>query len=121
MDRFSLKRVTEGKNAFRKLKTFHEDHIALYTTNICQNKMSKIRIKTLEREKVILDHYSNLSSLQKTDQIANLEYFCIQMGCHTSTLDAEYFGKVPSPTLKEIQDFAYNESCLSISDILNKP
>ena len=107
MDRFSLKRVTEGKNAFRKLKTFHEDHIALYTTNICQNKMSKIRIKTLEREKVILDHYSNLSSLQKTDQIANLEYLCIQMGCHTSTFDAEYFGKVPSPTLKEIQDFAY--------------
>ena len=73
-------------------------------------KICDLHVQNPRKKKVILDHYSNLSSLQKTDQIANLEYLCIQMGCHTSTLDAEYFGKVPSPTLKEIQDFAYNES-----------
>ena len=44
------------RNAFRKLKAFHEDQIALYTSCIRNNKMNKIKAKTLKREEILLFH-----------------------------------------------------------------
>ena len=35
------------KSAFKKLKAFEEDEICLYTSNEAQNKMPKIKAKTL--------------------------------------------------------------------------
>ena len=106
-------------NAFRKLKTFHEEQIASYTTNICQNRMPKIKPQTLKREQKLLEHISKFSKLPKTDQIANIEYFSIEMGCYASNLDAKFFEKVPPPCPLDIQDSIFNESCLSLSEILS--
>ena len=42
------------KSAFKKLKAFEEDEICLYTSNVAQNKMPKIKAKTLRREKIVV-------------------------------------------------------------------
>ena len=42
------------KSAFKKLKAFQEDEICLYTSNVAQNKMPKIKAKTLRREKIVV-------------------------------------------------------------------
>ena len=115
MDRSKLKRVTQGSS--RKLKSFHEQQISLYTTSICQNKMNKIKPKTLKREKELLEQLQKFFSLEKADQIQNLDYFAVQIGCYTSDLNSEYFDKVPSPSLSEIQD-SEKDSFLSMRDIL---
>ena len=47
------------KSAFKKLKAFEEDEICLYTSNVAQNKMPKIKAKTLRR-----DPYKTLTSNQ---------------------------------------------------------
>ena len=91
-----------SKNALRKLKSFQEDQISLYTTNIVHNKMNKIKPKTLRREKELLEQLQNFYSLEKADQIQNLDYFATQIGCYTCDYNAEYFDKVPSPTLTRL-------------------
>ncbi len=42
------------KSTFKKLKAFEEDEICLYTSNVAQNKMPKIKAKTLRREKIVV-------------------------------------------------------------------
>ena len=44
------------KSAFKMLKAFEEDEICLYTSNVANNKMPKIKAKTLRREKMLLEH-----------------------------------------------------------------
>ena len=46
------------KSAFKKLKAFEEDEICLYTSNVAQNKMPKIKAKTLRREKMLMKHFN---------------------------------------------------------------
>ena len=53
--------------------------------------MNESKPKTLRREKELLDQLQKLYSLQKADQIQNLDYFAIQIGCYTFDLNAEYF------------------------------
>ena len=73
----------------------------------------KIKPKTLKREKELLEQLQKFYSLEKANQIQNLDYFATQIGCYTCDYNAEYFDKVPRPTLSEIQD-SEKESFLSI-------
>ena len=107
-----------AKNAYRKLKSFQEDQISLYTSCICNNKMNKIKPKTLEREENLIMHLENFCSLDKNDQINNLDYFATEIGCYASEYNADHFDKVPNLTLNEIQE-AEGYSFLSLKDILS--
>ena len=94
------------KSAFKKLKAFQEDEICLYTSNFAHNKMPKIKAKTL-REKMLLEHLNKFNNLKKEDQILNIDYFAVELGCYASDLDAKDYQKVPLPELSEIDE---NES-----------
>ena len=37
----------------------------------------------------------NFCSLDKNDQISNLDYFATEIGCHASEYNADHFDKVP--------------------------
>ena len=95
------------KSAFKKLKSFQEDEICLYTSHVSQNKMPKIKAKTLRREKMLMEHLNKFNNLKKQDQILNIDYFAVEIGCYASDLDAKSFEKVPPPELCEIEE---NES-----------
>jgi len=90
-----------------KLKAFEEDEICLYTSNVAQNKMPKIKAKTLRREKMLMEHLTKFNNLKKDDQILNIDYFAVELGCYASDLDAKSYEKVPPPELSEIEE---NES-----------
>ena len=55
--------------------------------------------------------------LRFMDQMGNLEYYCTEFGLYTSDKDASDYGKVPAPSLSEIQE-AQSESILSFREIL---
>ena len=63
------------KSAFRKLKDFEENEICLYTSNVAQNKMPKIKAKSLRREQKLMEHLNKFNNLKKEDQILNIDYF----------------------------------------------
>ena len=107
-----------AKNAYRKLKSFQEDQISLYTSCICNNKMNKIKRKTLEREENLIMNLQNFCSLNKNDQINNLDYFATEIGCYASEYNATSFSKVPNLTLSEIQE-SKADSFLNLKDILS--
>ena len=52
------------------------------------------------------------------DEIINLEYYCTEFGLYTSDKDASDFGKVPTPSVSEIQE-AEIDSILSFREVLN--
>ena len=106
------------KNAYRKLKSFQEAQIALYTSCICNNGMNKIKPKTLEREENLIMRLENYCDLDKIDQINNLDYFATEIGCYASDYNADYFGKAPNLTLNEVQEHE-GDSFLSLKDILS--
>ena len=58
------------------------------------------QIKALIKNEVI-------SAKRKEDQILNIDYFAVEIGCYASDLDAKSFEKVPPPELCEIEE---NES-----------
>ena len=66
--------------------------------------MNKIKPKTLEREENLIMHLENFCSLDKNDQINNLDYFATEIGCYASEYNADHFDKVPNLTLNEIQE-----------------
>ena len=51
------------------------------------------------------------------DQMGNLEYYCTEFGLYSVDKDASDYGKVPAPSLTEIQE-AQSESILSFREIL---
>ena len=104
------------KSAFRKLKGFEEDEICLYTSNVAQNKMPKIKAKTLRREQKLMEHLNKFNNLKKEDQILNIDYFAVEIGCYASDLDAKSYEKLPPPELNEIEE---NESDSKFDDIFN--
>ena len=78
--------------------------------------MNKIKPKTIEREQNLLMHLENFCSLDKNDQINNLDYFATEIGCYASEYNANHFDKVPNLTLNEIQE-SEGHSFLSLKDI----
>ena len=91
--------------------------ISAYTQSVCRNRMNKIKAKHLAREKVLMTKFLEYFNLEKTDQIENLEYFCVDIGCYTSNLTAESFKLAPTPSLQEIQEI--ESDYLGRTDILN--
>ena len=92
------------KSAFKKLKAFEEDEKCLYTSNVAQNKMPKIKAKTLRREEMLMKHFNKFNNLKKESQILNIDYFAVELGCYASDLDAKDYQKVPLPELSEIEN-----------------
>ena len=52
------------------------------------------------------------------DQISKLEFYCTEFGLYTSDKEASDFGKVPDPSLSEIQE-VQSASFSSFREILN--
>ena len=52
-----------------------------------------------------LIHFNNL---KKQDQILNIDYFAVEIGCYASDLDAKSFEKVPLPEISVIQESESN-------------
>ena len=105
------------KNAYRKVKEFHEDQIALYTQCVVCNQMNKVKLKYLNREKGLIECLEKFEDQSLEDKILSLEYHCIELGCYTSELDAADFGKIPNPELEEIQEIE-SASFLSFREVL---
>ena len=69
--------------------------------------MPKIKAKTLRREKMLMEHLKKFNNLNKQDQILNLDYFGVEIGCYASDLDAKCYQKVPLPEITEIEEYEY--------------
>ena len=80
--------------------------------------MNKIKPKTLEREENLIMNLQNFCSLNKNDQINNLDYFATEIGCYASEYNLTSFSKVPNLTLSEIQE-SEADSFLNLKDILS--
>ena len=52
------------------------------------------------------------------NEMSKLEFYCTEFGLYTSDLEASDFGKVPEPSLSEVQE-AESASFLSFREILN--
>ena len=57
--------------------------ISAYTQSVCGNRMNKIKSKHLAREKKLMTKFLEHFNLERTDQIENLEYFCVDIGFYT--------------------------------------
>ena len=57
-----------------------------------------------------MKHFNKFNNLKKEDQILNIDYFAVELGCYASDLDAKDYEKVPPPELNEIEE---NESVWS--------
>ena len=47
-----------------------------------------------------MEHLNKFNNLKKEDQILNIDYFAVEIGCYASDLDAKSYEKVPPPELK---------------------
>ena len=74
-----------------------------------KNGKPVFKLEKLDHEALFKNHNYN--------KILNLEYFCIELGCYTSELDAADFGKVLNPDLEEIQEIE-SASFLSFREVL---
>ena len=48
--------------------------------DVAQNKMPKIKAKTLRREQKLMEHFNKFNNLKKEDQILNIDYFAVEIG-----------------------------------------
>ena len=83
-----------------------------------KNRMPLIRKKYLDREKKLKELLNEFHDLTFEDQMSKLEFYCTQFGLYTSDKEASDFGKVPEPSLSEIQEFQ-SASFLSFREVLN--
>ena len=65
--------------------------------------MPKIKAKTLRREEMLMEHFNKFNNLKKEDQILNIDYLAVELGCYASDLDVKSYEKVPPPELNEIE------------------
>ena len=98
----------ESRNFVLRFST--STRLSHHVTHMNHNKMPKIKAKTLRREKMLLEHFNKFNNLKKEDQILNIDYFAVELGCYASDLDAKDYEKVPPPELNEIEE---NESVWS--------
>ena len=94
------------------------EYISKYTAQVTKNRMPLIRKKYLDREKKLKELLNEFHDLTFEDQMSKLEFYCTQFGLYTSDKEASDFGKVPEPSLSEIQEFQ-SASFLSFREVLN--
>ena len=104
--------------AYKKIKEFHSEYITQYTAKVAGNRMPKIKKIYLERESKLKESLKEFHDLTFDDQMSKLEFYCTEFGLYTSDMEASDFGKVPAPSLQEIQE-AQSDSFLSFSEVLN--
>ena len=81
-------------------------------------EISGFFFKYLQREKKLKELLDEFHDRTFKDQMVNLEYYCTEFCLYTSDFSASDFGKVPLPSLTEIQE-AQSDSILSLSEVLN--
>ena len=127
MDKVGFIKITEGLSStayydFRtfciKIKEFHNEYIAQYTAKVARNRMPKIKKIYLDRESKLKESLKEFHDLTFDDQMSKLEFYCTEFGLYTSDMEASDFGKVPAPSLSEIQE-AQSDSFLSLSEVLS--
>ena len=80
--------------------------------------MSLIKKKYLDREIKLKELLHEFHDLTFEDQMSKLEFYCTEFGLYTSDQEASDFGKVPEPSLSEVQE-VQSSSFLSFREILN--
>ena len=83
-----------------------------------RNRMPKIKKIYLERESKLKESLKEFHDLTFDDQMSKMEFYCTEFGLYTSDMEASDFGKVPAPSLSEIQE-AQSDSFLSFSEVVN--
>ena len=119
----------EGKNRKKSL-VYHildrkkGQNYELLIHTVCRNSIlsaldrKKLSALDLDRKKTLKELLNEFHDLTFEDQMSKLEFYCTQFGLYTSDKEASDFGKVPEPSLSEIQEFQ-SASFLSFREVLN--
>ena len=106
------------KKAFKILKEFHLEFISKYIAKVIKNKMPLIKPKYRNREIKLKELLHEFHDLTFEDQMSKLEFYCTEFGLYTSDQEASDYGKLPEPSLSEVQE-VQSVSFLSFREILN--
>ena len=71
-----------------------------------------------DREIKLKELLQEFYDLTFEDQMSKLEFYCTEFGLYTSDQEASDYGKVPEPSLSEVQE-VQSASFLSFREILN--
>ena len=66
------------------------------------------------------DGPSSFNNFKKEDQILNIDYFAVELGCYASDLDAKDYEKVPPPELNEIEEKESDSTSITFSMTLRR-
>ena len=64
---------------------------------------------------MLIENLTKFNNLKKEDQILNIDYFAVELGCYASDLDAKSYEKVPPPELSEIEENEYDSTSITFS------
>ena len=106
------------KKAYKILKEFHLEFISKYIAKVIKNKMPLIKPKYRDREIKLKELLHEFHDLTFEDQMSKLEFYCTEFGLYTSDQEASDYGKLPEPSLSEVQE-VQSASFLSFREILN--
>ena len=106
------------KKAYKILKEFHLEFISKYIAKVIKNKMPLIKPKYRNREIKLKELLHEFHDLTFEDQMSKLEFYCTEFGLYTSDQEASDYGKLPEPSLSEVQE-VQSVSFLSFREILN--
>ena len=74
--------------------------------------------KYRDREIKLKELLHEFHDLTFEDQMSKLEFYCTEFGLYTSDQEASDYGKLPEPSLSEVQE-VQSASFLSFREILN--
>ena len=100
------------------MKEFHLEFISKYIAKVIKNKMPLIKPKYRNREIKLKELLHEFHDLTFEDQMSKLEFYCTEFGLYTSDQEASDYGKLPEPSLSEVQE-VQSASFLSFREILN--
>ena len=80
--------------------------------------MPLIKPKYRNREIELKELLHEFHDLTFEDQMSKLEFYCTEFGLYTSDQEASDYGKLPEPSLSEVQE-VQSVSFLSFREILN--